>query len=76
MDPNEYKISVWTDGIEEVDGDKIKFFYVPGNTSVASTNVVDLVLEDMGYNVEMLQVEAGTMWTSVADGNAGAFLAG
>ena len=76
IDANEDKVSEWTDGIEKVDGDKIKFVYVAWDTTVASTNVVSLVLEDMGYNVEMLQVEAGPMWTSVADGSADVFLAG
>lgn len=76
IDANEDKVSEWTDGIEKVDGDKIKFVYVAWDTTVASTNVVGLVLEDMGYDVEMLQVEAGPMWTSVADGSADVFLAG
>src|SRR5699024_5212725 len=28
------------------------------------------ILEDVGYNVELNQVEAGPMWASVADGSA------
>ncbi|MFS0614269.1 glycine betaine ABC transporter substrate-binding protein [Lederbergia ruris] len=31
------------------------------------------VLEDVGYNVELKQVEAGPMWSSVADGSADFF---
>lgn len=76
IDENEDKVSEWTEGIEKVDGEEIKFVYVAWDTTVASTNVVGLVLEDMGYDVTMLQVEAGPMWTSVADGSADVFLAG
>lgn len=63
------------DGVEKVDGDKIKLAYVAWDSEIASTNVVKLVLEEMGYNVTMTQVEAGPMWTAVADGSADASLA-
>ncbi|MFD1928231.1 glycine betaine ABC transporter substrate-binding protein [Sporosarcina siberiensis] len=76
IDKNEEKVSAWTEGVEKVDGDKIKFVYVAWDSTVASTNVMALVLEDMGYEVEMLQVEAGPMWTAVADGSADVLLAG
>ncbi|MHA6260074.1 glycine betaine ABC transporter substrate-binding protein [Sporosarcina sp. CAU 1771] len=76
IDDNEEMVSSWTDGVESVDGDKIKFVYVAWDSTVASTNVMALVLEGLGYEVEMLQVEAGPMWTSVADGSADVFLAG
>lgn len=75
IDANEDKVSEWTDGVEAVDGDEIKFVYVSWDTTVASTNVVSLVLEDLGYEVTSLQVEAGPMWTSVADGSADVSLA-
>jgi len=76
IDKNEDKVSEWTDGIDKVDGDEIKFVYVAWDTTVASTNVMALVLADMGYDVKSLQVEAGPMWTSVADGSADVLLAG
>ena len=59
-----------------IDGDEIKFVYVAWDSTIASTNVVSLVLEDMGYDVTASQVEAGPMWTAVADGSADVLLAG
>ena len=70
------KLQTWTDGVDKVDGEEIKFVYVAWDSTIASTNVVSLVLEDMGYKVTMSQVEAGPMWTAVADGSADVFLAG
>lgn len=75
IDANTEKVAEWTDGVEKVDGDKIKLAYVAWDSEIASTNVVKLVLEEMGYNVTMTQVEAGPMWTAVADGSADASLA-
>lgn len=75
IDANPEKVAEWTDGVEKVDGDKIKLAYVAWDSEIASTNVVKLVLEEMGYNVTMTQVEAGPMWTAVADGSADASLA-
>lgn len=54
----------------------IKLAYVAWDSEIASTNVVKEVLESkLGYSVEMLQVDAGPMWTGVADGSADAMVA-
>lgn len=76
IDANEDKVSAWTEGVEKVDGDKIKFVYVAWDSTVASTNVMANVLGELGYEVEMSQVEAGPMYTAVADGSADVLLAG
>ncbi|CAM3885551.1 glycine betaine ABC transporter substrate-binding protein [Lederbergia lenta] len=75
VDDNADKVAEWTDGVEKVDGDKIKLAYVAWDSEIASHNVMKIVLEDMGYNVTLTQVEAGPMWTAVADGSADATLA-
>lgn len=75
VDANEEKVAVWTDGVEKVDGDKIKLAYVAWDSEIASHNVMKIVLEDMGYKVTLTQVEAGPLWTAVADGSADASLA-
>ncbi len=75
IDANEEKVAEWTDGVEKVDGDKIKLAYVAWDSEIASHNVMKIVLEDMGYNVTLIQVEAGPLWTAVADGSADASLA-
>lgn len=76
IDENADKVAKWTEGVNEVNGDKIKLVYVAWDSTIASTNVMKIVLEDLGYNVAISQVEAGPMWTAVADGSADALLAG
>lgn len=75
IDENADKVAEWTDGAEEVDGKAIKLAYVAWDSEIASTNVIGLVLEDMGYEVELTQVEAGPMWAAVAEGDADAIVA-
>jgi glycine betaine/proline transport system substrate-binding protein len=53
----------------------IKLVYVEWSDAVASTNVMQILLEDMGYKVETLPVSAAAMWQSVATGNADAMVA-
>ena len=75
IDANKEKVAEWTNGVEKVDGDKIKLAYVAWDSEIASHNVMKIVLEEMGYNVTLTQVEAGPLWTAVADGSADASLA-
>jgi len=54
----------------------ITLAYVAWDSEIASTNVVKEVLQSkLGYQVEMLQVDAGPMWAGVADGSADAMVA-
>lgn len=75
IDANADKVAEWTDGVDKVDGDEIKLAYVAWDSEIASHNVVKLVLEEMGYKVTLTQVEAGPLFTAVADGSADASLA-
>jgi len=75
VDENADKVSEWTKDVEKVDGDEIKLAYVAWDSEIASHNVMKHVLEDMGYDVTLVQVEAGPLWTAVADGSADASLA-
>ncbi|HEY4553153.1 MAG TPA: glycine betaine ABC transporter substrate-binding protein [Bacillaceae bacterium] len=75
IDQNEDKVAEWTKGVDKVEGDKMKLAYVAWDSEIASHNVMKLVLEDIGYDVTLTQVEAGPMWTAVADGSADATLA-
>lgn len=75
VDANEAKVAEWTKGVEKVEGDEIKLAYVAWDSEIASHNVMKIVLTDMGYNVTLTQVEAGPLWTAVADGSADASLA-
>jgi ABC-type proline/glycine betaine transport system substrate-binding protein len=58
------------------DKKEIKLAYVAWDSEIASTNVVKHVLETkLGYEVEMVQVDAGPMWAGIADGSADAMVA-
>jgi glycine betaine/proline transport system substrate-binding protein len=69
VEDNADKVAEWTDGVSKVSGDKITLGYVAWDSEIASTNVVGKVLEGLGYKVTLRQVEAGPMWTGVADGS-------
>lgn len=50
--------------------------YVAWDTEIASTHVVEYVLENkLGYEVDMLQVDAGPMFAGIANGSADAMVA-
>lgn len=50
--------------------------YVAWDSEIASTHVVEYVLEEkLGYKVNMLQVDAGPMFSGVSDGSADAMVA-
>ena len=76
IEDNEDKVNEWIDGVDGADGEEIELAYVAWDSTIASTNVVTAVLEDLGADVTTTQVEAGPMWAAVASGDADAFLAG
>jgi len=75
INDNQDKVSEWTKGAAPVNGEAIKIAYVAWDSEIASNNVIGLVLEDMGYDVTLTQVEAGPMWAAVASGDADAIVA-
>src|SRR5699024_3537739 len=50
---NQDKVDEWTKDIDPVDGETVELAYVDWETETASTSVVQLVLEDLGYDVEL-----------------------
>ncbi|MFB5267001.1 glycine betaine ABC transporter substrate-binding protein [Paenibacillus enshidis] len=67
------KVAEWTKGLQPVSGDTFKLSYVAWDSEIASTNLLKYVLEhELGYKVDALQVEAGPMWTGVANGDVDA----
>ncbi|WP_059103720.1 glycine betaine ABC transporter substrate-binding protein [Shouchella shacheensis] len=72
VDANEDTVAEWTDGVDEVDGESIELVYVQWDSEVASTNVVAIVLESIGYDVTMTSVENGPMWEALSSGEADA----
>ena len=58
---------------EPADKGTVELVYVQWACAEAETHIAEAVLGDMGYNVEKSAVEAGIMWTAVANGDADAF---
>ncbi|MEK6266500.1 MAG: glycine/betaine ABC transporter [Clostridium sp.] len=75
IDDNTDKVSKWTEGATKVDGDAIKIAYVAWDSEIASTNIIGTVLQDMGYTVNLTQVDAGPMWAALGSGDADAIVA-
>jgi glycine betaine/proline transport system substrate-binding protein len=71
---NEELVSTWTEGVNEVDGEELKLLYVAWDDVIAGSHVVENVLESIGYDVDLIQVDAGPMWAGVADGSADALV--
>ncbi|MCE7794120.1 glycine/betaine ABC transporter [Salipaludibacillus sp. CUR1] len=75
IDNNEDLVSEWTDGVDSVDGEAIELVFVAWDSEIASTNMIGLVLEDLGYDVSLTPLEATYMFQAVAEGQADAMVA-
>ena len=74
IEDNQDKVDAWTEGIEPVDGEEIELAYVNWETELSSTNVVALVLEDLGYNVELTPLDMGIAFESLSEGEVDGML--
>ncbi len=72
---NEDKVSGWTEGVDSVDGEKLELAYVEWDTEISSTNMIALVLEDLGYNVSITPLDNAVMWEAVATGEVDGMVA-
>lgn len=62
---------VWSLGMTSaLAKDKVDLVYLEGASEIASTFVVKVVLEEMGYNVTLTAVDVKTLFQSIADGIA------
>lgn len=75
IEANADKVTEWTDGVNEVNGDAIELVYVEWDTEIASTNVIGIVLEDLGYDVTITPLDNAVMWEAVATGEADGMVA-
>ncbi len=69
LSENEALLGEWTEGVNTVDGEEIKILYVAWDDVIASSHVVQSALQSVGYEVELIQVDAGPMWAGVANGS-------
>ncbi|WP_085993387.1 glycine betaine ABC transporter substrate-binding protein [Oceanobacillus senegalensis] len=65
---NRDKVESWIEGIEPVEGETVELAYVNWDTELSSTNVVALVLEELGYTVELTPLDMGIAFQSLSKG--------
>ncbi|UJL47569.1 glycine/betaine ABC transporter [Virgibacillus sp. NKC19-16] len=75
VEENEDLVNSWVEGAESGNGAEVRVTYVAWADVIASSNVAKYVLEnELDYQVELIQVEPGPMFASVADGSADAMI--
>ncbi|MGM8365642.1 glycine betaine ABC transporter substrate-binding protein [Virgibacillus sp. W0181] len=68
IEENREKADSWMEGIEPVENESIKLAYIEWDTELSSTNVVALLLEEIGYDVDLTPLDMGIAFESIAQG--------
>jgi len=55
-----------TDFSEQTTGETIQLAHIPWDTEAASSNVLSIVLEEAGYNVDLIAVDEAILYESIA----------
>ncbi len=66
---NQDRVKQWLPIEKAAKKSKVTLGYVEWDSEIASTHVVKNVLEGMGYEVEIVAVDAGVMWTGIGKGS-------
>ncbi|WP_077329810.1 glycine betaine ABC transporter substrate-binding protein [Virgibacillus siamensis] len=75
VENNEDLVNTWIKGVKPGNGAELRVPYVAWADVIASSNVIKYVLENkLDFEVELLQVEPGPMFASIADGSADAMI--
>lgn len=74
VDDNGDKIAEWTEGSEEVDGESFHLISTPWDTERASSNVMAIVLQDLGYEVDLTNVDPVVMFQAISEDEGDASL--
>ncbi len=76
IEANEDKVAKWIPEETATKKGKVTMILVPWDTEIASNNVVKAVLQEkMGYEVDLLEVDAGAMYQGLASGEADGMIA-
>lgn len=68
IEDNREKAEAWMEGIEPVENESIELAYIEWDTELSSTNVVTLLLEELGYDVNLTPLDMGITFKSIAQG--------
>ncbi|MFP7168740.1 glycine betaine ABC transporter substrate-binding protein [Terribacillus sp. 7520-G] len=72
VDEHADQVAEWTKGAEKGNGQEVSLVYVEWDSEVASTNVLKVVLDDLGYKTKITPLDNAIMWQAVAQGEADA----
>lgn len=76
IEENEELVDSWIPEEEATEKGKVRLIYVEWDSEIASSHVVQAVLQEkMGYDVELMAVDAGPMYQGLAAGDADATVA-
>ncbi|NMA01845.1 MAG: glycine/betaine ABC transporter [Clostridia bacterium] len=76
IEENEELVNSWIPEEAAAEKGKVRIIYVEWDSEIASSHVVQAVLQEkMGYNVELMAVDAGPMYQGLAAGDADATVA-
>ncbi|SDQ86325.1 glycine betaine ABC transporter substrate-binding protein [Virgibacillus salinus] len=75
VENNQDKISDWTKGVEEVDGESFELVSTPWDSERSSAFVMKAVMEKLGYDVTVTPVDVAVVFESIANGDGDATLA-
>lgn len=69
VDDNGDMVANWTNGVSGEQSGTIKIGLVLWDCAIASSNVMKIVLGDLGWTVELVDSEAGVMYTGLSGGS-------
>jgi glycine betaine/proline transport system substrate-binding protein len=75
INDNRELVDSWIEGVNKVDQVPFDLVYVAWDSEIASTNMIALVLEEVGYKVEITPVDNTPMWQAIANGTHDAMVA-
>src|SRR5690625_6022 len=75
VEDNPDKVAEWTDGVDDVEGEKLELVSTPWDSELASSGVVAEVLKQKGFDVTVTPVDVAIVFESVANGDVDATLA-
>ncbi|SFH68106.1 glycine betaine/proline transport system substrate-binding protein [Tindallia magadiensis] len=70
IEENRDLVDGWIPEGLEGNGEKIEILLVEWECALASSNVVAAILREAGFEVSLTSVDAGVMWSSIAEGDA------
>lgn len=74
IDENEETVAEWTEGIEAVDGTPFELASTIWDDALFSGNIAKLILEQQGFDVNLISLDPAIVFESISSGEADATL--